>query len=621
MSDETGLSRYEQVRRALQERGYLETPLERWFMGRFGDPFGRDLRQRLASALLAGVLAGPLLGVLLASVLVIESRGRLRVWPDGVLYALLFTPVLGALVALAEAAVGFLIRAGGRVPSHLSPRKASLTAGLVVSGALALYLGFWWVGAGGRVSLIDVAALLTLALGAGFAGRVISAAALVQAALRAGRAPQSRRPRTAPLLVGAAASVAVLGALAAAGLAARGDAGAPVIVARQAPRRALLVAWDGLSEELEHGLRRVAGGGQSAPAASADELEAPLLAAPGVDPAAIWTTVATGTPPAVHGIGAVEMTTLVGASAPTPQYGVAAGPLRLLTRLWPTERRPARAGVRLTPAFWEVVADARKVAVVGWWATWPASSPGRAGGYLVSDGALAALHRGRGVEEAIFPAAWGVSRGPAWLAEAERLSGAARTTGVGAPLAREALFTDLFAVEALRTCLADPEVFAATVYLPGLDILRERCRKTGCDPFETLDLLAAHYEAVNERLASIPELGPQRDALVFVVGLPGRAGDGEHGFLVARPPLTTSPRSPQPELPPLPLTSIAPTWLAWAGCTVDDRMGGPIARWGTVPGATVERRRTRAAPAAAAPPGAVLEEDVTERLRSLGYVQ
>ncbi len=620
MSSGPPSSSYEQVREALRERGYLETPLERWFLGRFGDPFGHDPRRRLTSALLAGVLAGPLLGLLLAAVLVVESRGLIRVWPDGVLYALLFAPVLGALVALAEALVGFAIRAGGRVPMRLSPRKASITAGLVVSGALALYLGFWWVRAGGRVTLVDVAALLALALGAGFAGRVISAAALVQAALRAGRAPQRRRPRMGALLLAAAAVVAIVAALAGAAFTARNGNGAPVTVQDDAPRRVVLVAWDGLSWELERGLRRVNGAVARVWPGVSGEVVAPLLAAPGVDPAATWTTVATGTPPSIHGVGSLEFTTLAGAVAPAPRYGVAAGPLGLLMNLWPTQRRPARAGVRQVPAFWEVIADARKTAVVGWWATWPATSPGRAGGYLVSDGALAALRRGRGVGEAIFPADWGASRGASWLAEAERLAGAAATGGADAA-AREALVTDLFALEALKSALADPDVAAATVYLPGLDILRERSRQEGRDPFETLDLIAAHHRAVTTRLASMTELSPTTATAVFVVGLPGRASAGERGFLLACGGALRGTSAPIASLAPLPLTAIAPTLVAAAGCTVDDRMSGPVAEWALRAGATVERRRTRVTPAVSAAPARELEQDVTERLRSLGYVK
>jgi hypothetical protein len=179
--------------------------------------------------------------------------------------------------------------------------------------------------------------------------------------------------------------------------------------------------------------------------------------------------------------------------------------------------------------------------------------------------------------------------------------------------------TDLFALRALRAAADDPGVAVATVYLPGLDIVRERCRARRCDPFEVLEQMRRHKEVVDAELgATWAKHGGS--SLIFVVGLPGRAGAGERGVLLAHFPEgeATTPVSTAPEAP---LVAVAPTWLAAAGFTVDDRMTGPVAPWVTPSAVDVDRRRTRVAPARAEAGADELERDVLERLRSLGYVR
>lgn len=74
----------------------------------------------------------------------------------------------------------------------------------------------------------------------------------------------------------------------------------------------------------------------------------------------VWTTIATGKPPARHGIG-----DFVAVDARTG------------------ERRPVTSRMRRVRAIWNLFSEAgRSVAVVGWWATWP---PERVRGAVVSD--------------------------------------------------------------------------------------------------------------------------------------------------------------------------------------------------------------------------------------------
>ena len=590
---------YDAVRDALRERGYLEAPLERlFFSGRGG----------WMTPLLAGLVAGPPLGILLALVLVRESRGLVPWWPDGVLYALLFAVVMGVFVLLAEAVAGLVIRAFERARGGLSPRRASLAAGLAVAGALALYLGVWWARAGGPRSWASVLSLLLLAVGAGFAGRVVSAAALVQAAIATGRAPRRAPPRAALWTLGLAVALAALAGLTAWGTSAGEGRGEPVLVREGAPATSILVAWDGLSLEAARGLARE-GVTPWLAAQLGDGAVSTLRPGAENDPVAVWTTIATGCPSAVHGVTGASLRGLPGASAPAVGRGVAAGPMELLTRLLPTEQRAVRAGVRGVPAFWEVTADARKSALVQWWGTWPAVAPGPAGGYVASEGALVAARRGRGTREAIHPPSWGEARASDWLAAAEQEAGAlAGARDAAAVAAREALVTDLFALHALEDALRDPEVGLAAVYLPGLDILRERFRHEGRDLFETAEALRRHAAVLDAELGRV--IAP--DAAVTLVGWPGRAGGWERGFAAWPGGAGAVPA-------PIDLEQVAPTFLAAAGYTIDSRLCGEAL--GPRAG-SVERRRTRArvaAPSGAAASGA-LEADVLERLRSLGYV-
>jgi tetratricopeptide (TPR) repeat protein len=74
----------------------------------------------------------------------------------------------------------------------------------------------------------------------------------------------------------------------------------------------------------------------------------------------IWTTIATGRPPAEHGIGHFV--------AVNPRTG---------------EQLPVTSRMRRVKALWNILSEAdRRVAIVGWWATWPAET---VRGAIVSD--------------------------------------------------------------------------------------------------------------------------------------------------------------------------------------------------------------------------------------------
>ena len=611
---------YERVREALRSRGYLEAPLERLFAGTATGSLGSGWGGLVLAALLAGAVGGIALGALLAVLLV--GQGRVPAWPDGALYGLLFAPVLGVGVAIAELVAGIAVRGLARVRPGLAPRRAALVAGAVTAIAVAVYVGGWWARSGAEPSPGGVLGLLALALAAGLIGRLVAAAALVHAALASGRVPR-RAGRPALGLVALAVVITAMTAAGSIGWSrARGRLAPPVARDGGAPAPLVVVGWDGLDRDLALALARTGDVPWLAGLEAGGALF-PVRPVGRVHPAASWISVATGCPPEVHGVLGAELSTLRGAEAPAPRAGLVRGPLELLERLWPTRQGPLRAGVRDRPAAWEITADAARTAVVGWWGTWPASAPGRAGGYVVSDGALVALRAGvPSGGRAIWPASFGAGRASGWLERAQRRAAEAIAgEDAAAGTAREALMTDLFALAALEDALADPDLGAAFVYLPGLDILRERWHRQAVDAVAALGAARRHARVVGARLGALLETLPA-GALVALAGLPGRVGIPPGiGALAGPQPagLAASRLASAPE--PVGATRLVGLWLALAGYTLDDRICDLDGRWlHEVAGLEAEIRRTAATPAAPEPGGRDLEPELLDRLRSLGYV-
>jgi len=91
---------YEEVRRQLRERGYLEGRLERFVL--------RDPRHLLRSSAKAALLGAPVLGALLAAAAVAANRPLLGV-RDALVLWLYFTVLAGGvLLALDLAAAGIV---------------------------------------------------------------------------------------------------------------------------------------------------------------------------------------------------------------------------------------------------------------------------------------------------------------------------------------------------------------------------------------------------------------------------------------------------------------------------------------------------------------------------------
>jgi hypothetical protein len=121
----------------------------------------------------------------------------------------------------------------------------------------------------------------------------------------------------------------------------------------------------------------------------------------------IWTTIATGRSPRAHGVKDFTVRRLLGVDDPLPRLL----PLRRLgsnVLLSALERTGAlrdaliTSAVRRVPAFWNIASFHRSpVAVVGWWASWPAEP---VFGFVVSDRAYYEELAARGKAAALPPA-------------------------------------------------------------------------------------------------------------------------------------------------------------------------------------------------------------------------
>ena len=195
----------------------------------------------------------------------------------------------------------------------------------------------------------------------------------------------------------------------------------------------------------------------------------------------IWTTIATGVTPREHGI-----TDFV---VPTPKGDV-----------------PISSDVRKVPAIWNMLTDSkRRVAVLGWWGSWPAEE---VNGVVVSDRALLDLER------RVSPASYL----PEFLKEIERARQEPSLFGAE----DEAEMRDRVIARSAVT-LAGKGFDLLLVYFRSPDIISHNHWKE----YEGGDQrVPRSYEAVDQALGRILEAGP-KDVNVLVIS--------DHGFHAARP--------------------------------------------------------------------------------------
>jgi hypothetical protein len=608
--------RYEDVRRQLIQRGYLQGRIERFLL--------RDLvaaegpRALARTSFKAALLGAPLLGALLAASTVAANKPLLST-RDALVLWLYFAILAGvALFVLDLIAAGLAAAWARRRGARASD---SLRAGLVVAAPILVYLVVLWVrgrpDGGYAADLLFLAgATVTTALVAWLAG-LVSLAGIVG---RTGEVPdRNRRSALAVLAVlipVAAAFFLVPEAISSAG----SHAAAPSAFA-PGPRagRLLVVGVDGLDGALLE---------SSADHGAADHLLA--LVARGAlypkhrepaEPPEVWTTIATGMSADAHGVRSAGATRLPGVLAP---IAARSGPVAwdaALRFLLPARTVPASGAGRRVRALWEMAGLTRPASVVGWWASWPAS--GTEGdppeGYVVSDRVLSKLLSQRAEDrdtapQSLFPrlardfpadrAAWRTSFDGRF----------ADVAGEARALAWESFLIDTFAWRTTLRLLDDPAVATSLTYLPGLDILRTRLRGHR-EAVATVEIYLRWLDAT-----IVAELADQPNAVIVLVADPGRSTEEDaEGFIAVvgggAVPLCVGPTIGD--------VDVAPIALRLAGLPASREMRGhapdrcfegaapalpPIATWG---------RRGRPVETQASD----YDPEMVERLKSLGYLR
>jgi len=441
--------------------------------------------------------------------------------------------------------------------------------------------------------------------------------------------------------------------------AAQGDVGA--IAATEAEdRRLLLVGWDGatwavIDPLLEAGrmpnLARLLAHGTRAPLATLTPTLSP----------AIWTTIATGVTPEVHGITDFLV--------PAPAGG----------------RRLVTGASRRVDALWNIASRAGlRVGVVGWWASYPAEE---VNGFVVSDHAAAVRARGvlpgLGLEVPVPPASDGLVFPPALAGEladvlqggwqgrpddldrffelpaaaADRLAGQ-EVMDPDNPLSwfRFTYLVDRVHAEAMERAVGAYDPQLAMVYFDGIDIA-SHCFWKYHDPGSFRDVrpedvrrfggvVSGYYVYMDEVLGRLVSLFPAGRLTVMIVSDHGHEPNPRHrpdapnrfdrvssGYHERAPDgvLVLAGAGVRPgaafETKPWVL-DVAPTALALLGLPVGAELPGRVLAEAILPDRLASRAPaavpSRTAPrrdAGGAAPESPAERALYERLRAIGYVE
>ena len=616
--------RYDQVRRRLVERGYLQGRIERFVLRDIaGDHPARALAR---ASFKAAILGAPLLGGLLAASTVARNRPALGPRDAMVLwvyFGVISGTALFVLDLVAGSAAAAWARRRGALPSHAA------RAGLVVGAPVLAYLvGVWAVGrperGWGADALFLLAAIAATALVAWLAG-IVSLAGIVG---KTGEVPDRNRRTASVVLVSLIAVAAVFFTLSANLSGGEGAISPSPFDAPAHPERVLVVGVDGLDGALVEAL--------AGAAATPHLLEAlergamfPKHRRPGLEPPEVWTTISTGTPVDEHGVRTAGATRIAGVGAPITRRARPAALDAAVRFLLPSRTVAASGAGRRVRALWEIAALAYPSASVGWWASWPARGiEGDAtAGYVVSDRVLMKLLAGGAEDHDTSPESLFARLASDFPSERDALKSTFDARFSGWPedvraLGWESFLIDGFAWQTTGRLLADPAVRAAFVYLPGLDILRTRLAGSG-EASSARALVAAQAVEGYARWLDEEVFGAlsARDVRrVVIVADPGRsAGASAEGFVAVSGGGATA-ACVGPSLGDL---DVAPLVLRMLGLPAAADMPGrmpkacfessvpppaPIATWG---------RRGRSSEAA----GAEADPEMVERLKSLGYLR
>jgi hypothetical protein len=640
MSDKPSV---DDLRARLRELGYLDAGVDRFVLGPVRGSRGLVSVAWRSSARI-GLLAALLLGPSTVTALAVRIPGLVTGVRDAFVLAIYLGVFFGVAVTAGSLAaalgLGALASRVGEGPGAAArARVLAMAAGALVAAGCLVYLVFWWrtVGPAGATPYRSPWTWLVLAVAVGVSlllGHLVRITTLAvtargEAASWAilGRSRRSRATRLAlgTLAFAAAAALLVVAAPREAGTAPR--APAPVLPVTQTGLRLTVIAIDGLDADY---LGRLAGEGRTpALAHLLAGAVASLPASDAADPARTWTSFATGQPATIHGVGGIETRRVSGTEGTVEAgSGVGAAIAAATDALRLTRPALTTSVQRRSKTFWEVAADAGlSTLVVNWWATWPVPD---SGGIVLSDRATLRLDRGGALDAEIAPAslyptllrAW-----PQWRDEARQdIIAAFPADGEATALVlRRAAEQDVLPAR-LADRLAPEWPRLRAIYLPGLDIAQHELlgSRGGLPPsvlasrVEALERYYVFLDGVVSRLTA----GAGRGDVIALVADPGRAASRGKALLAlsgaaARMGARTEARRQDVmptllyalglpmsrELPGRPLTGVfGEAFAGGVGVRFVDSYGPR----------TLAPRPPNAAP---------LDQEMLDRLRSLGYVR
>jgi hypothetical protein len=352
------------------------------------------------------------------------------------------------------------------------------------------------------------------------------------------------------------------------------------------------------------------------------------------DPARAWTTIATGQLPEVHGVHGIETTRLAGVQGiVTPGTGTLARAIRAATDVVRLTRPSiASRDERRSKTLWEVAEESGlRTAVVNWWATWPAP-PG--GGIVITDRAVLRLEHGGPLDAEISPASLYPALQQAWPGirkraadEAEAAFAAVADAATRSILRRSAELDGT--ILGIAQALPGPRRDLDVLYLPGLDIAQHTLLTTPEGGAQTPSAVAARVDALRSYYAFLlralaPFTAPAAKQIVMVVTQPGRVQSGAAGILGVTQdhaavdlPAGVTAR----------VVDAAPTVLYALGVPLSRELAGQPLRQ-LFGGADLNESRERYVSTYGRPftspaprEGRPLDQEMIDRLRSLGYVK
>jgi len=632
----------EQLREQLRSLGYLDARVDRFVLGR--SVAGSTATWALAASGRIGLLAGALLGPAAAVGLSARMPGLVTGVADAIVLAVYLAVLLGAgsalLALVAILAAGALARrAASRPDFEKSAHRAATVAGLVVAGTCLLYLTLWWraTTAPGAPMGSSGAQILVLAIAVAISvliGHTVTVTVLASL-VRFGLAASLRRgtPLSSWRVLVPVSAVALIGAFALLLTTAPVDSitETPPIAVVPTGLNVVVVAIDGVDVATLDRLN--ASGATPMLATLTSKARTSVMNDPDRDPARVWTTIATAQPPEKHGIRGLESRQVAGVEGRLRVESPALALLAAATDVLRLTRPSIASGQeRIVPAFWEVAASAGlRTAVVHWWATWPGPE---GQGTVISDRAILRLEQGGTPSGEIAPVSLYEplleskdARHRRVEAAAQLIWPAAHVDDISKTLRRSAEL-DAMVLE----LGADPALGPLdlrTVYLPGLDVAQHALLQSGDGSAiassamaERVKGIESYYMFLDRALAQWLAILPRDNRQVVIVTQPGRVQQPSPGLLAISGDAAAT--GPLAEVAP---TAVAPTILTILGVPTAADLASTAARsmfsemfQAKYPARSVATYGERRRPGQQRT-GKPLDQEMIERMRSLGYVR